>query len=330
MAGGGSGLPAEAELAGMTKAELKRFLAAAGVLLPSREQDRAAYAAAACEHVCRQRGRSLCGLPAADWLSEQDLEAALVAGGAGQEPQFVLRRAVAHATESLESRQTASGAVEYTCSAAAAAAFRPLHCRLGQWAAAHWWVLLGLMLVAVVALRYVWKARRHWALLRRAEEIYHQVCAELEEHAVESQATSGAGEAKPPWIVGARLRDHLLRPRERKQRALWDEVERLVRDDARIDQYPRLVKGQSRTVWEWQTEGALLSPLQRSRQKALNGAATTVQRAPLPPDNEFTTGGQPRSRLYPPLESIGEQTRPPAKPGTGSSQPSWWSLKQSR
>eukprot|EP00850_Spirogloea_muscicola_P015898 SM000125S26103 [mRNA] locus=s125:412120:412797:+ [translate_table: standard] len=66
------------------------------------------------------------------------------------------------------------------------------------------------------------------------------------------------------------------------------QVERLVRDDARIDQYPRLVKGQSRTVWEWQTEGALLSPLQRSRRRALNGAVTTVQHAPLRLDNVRT------------------------------------------
>lgn len=30
------------------------------------------------------------------------------------------------------------------------------------------------------------------------------------------------------------------------------QVEELVQEDSRIDRYPKLVKGESKVVWEWQ------------------------------------------------------------------------------
>lgn len=30
------------------------------------------------------------------------------------------------------------------------------------------------------------------------------------------------------------------------------QVEELVQEDSRVDQYPKLVKGESKVVWEWQ------------------------------------------------------------------------------
>jgi len=36
-------------------------------------------------------------------------------------------------------------------------------------------------------------------------------------------------------------------------------VEEFIQEDSRIDQYPKLVKGESRAVLEWQVEGALRS-----------------------------------------------------------------------
>lgn len=30
------------------------------------------------------------------------------------------------------------------------------------------------------------------------------------------------------------------------------QVEELVQDDSRVDRYPKLVKGESKVVWEWQ------------------------------------------------------------------------------
>ncbi|GBG80060.1 hypothetical protein CBR_g30426 [Chara braunii] len=52
------------------------------------------------------------------------------------------------------------------------------------------------------------------------------------------------------------------------------QVERLVREDTRIDEYPKMVRGESRTVWEWQAEGAVFSPTLRNRKKALSKQLT--------------------------------------------------------
>ncbi|KAH9297323.1 hypothetical protein KI387_029005, partial [Taxus chinensis] len=82
------------------------------------------------------------------------------------------------------------------------------------------------------------------------------VCEALEEKAFMEKSKSDVGE---PWVVASRLRDHLLLPRERKNTSLWKKVEELIQEDSRIDQYPKLVKGESRIVFEWQVEGALCS-----------------------------------------------------------------------
>lgn len=112
----------------------------------------------------------------------------------------------------------------------------------------------------------IWKVRRRWILSTRVEELYHQVCDILEDNALTSKKGNGETE---PWVVAARLRDHLLLPKERKDRVLWKKVEELVQEDSRIDRYPKLVKGESKVVWEWQVEGSLSSL--RSRKKGEQG-----------------------------------------------------------
>lgn len=34
--------------------------------------------------------------------------------------------------------------------------------------------------------------------------------------------------------------------------SLCEQVEELVQEDSRVDCYPKLVKGESKVVWEWQ------------------------------------------------------------------------------
>ncbi|KAF8027243.1 hypothetical protein BT93_E0225 [Corymbia citriodora subsp. variegata] len=50
---------------------------------------------------------------------------------------------------------------------------------------------------------------------------------------------------------------------------LYHQVEELVQEDSRIDRYPKLVKGESKVVWEWQVEGSLSSS--RSMKKGEQG-----------------------------------------------------------
>lgn len=49
---------------------------------------------------------------------------------------------------------------------------------------------------------------------------------------------------------------------------LWKKVEELVQEDSRVDRYPKLVKGESKVVWEWQVEGSLSSSKVRKKVEA--------------------------------------------------------------
>nr|GMD74811.1 putative inner nuclear membrane protein [Ipomoea batatas] len=55
-----------------------------------------------------------------------------------------------------------------------------------------------------------------------------------------------------PWVIASLLRDYLLSPKERKDLLLWKKVEELVREDSRLELYPKVVKGEPKVVWEWQ------------------------------------------------------------------------------
>ncbi|KAE8724142.1 hypothetical protein F3Y22_tig00010865pilonHSYRG00025 [Hibiscus syriacus] len=102
----------------------------------------------------------------------------------------------------------------------------------------------------------------------------------LEENASRSKSVVGGGE---PWVVASWLRDHLLLPRERKDPQLWKKVEELVQDDSRVDRYPKLVKGESKVVWEWQVEGSLSSAGKRKKEgvevKSDEGINTNVNQS---------------------------------------------------
>ncbi|KAK3183088.1 hypothetical protein Dsin_030374 [Dipteronia sinensis] len=82
-----------------------------------------------------------------------------------------------------------------------------------------------------------------------------------------SKSKSENGECEP-WIVASRLRDHLLLPKERKDPVIWKKVEELVQEDSRVDQYPKLLRGESKVVWEWQVEGSLSSSKMRKKGEA--------------------------------------------------------------
>ncbi|XP_021838865.1 uncharacterized protein [Spinacia oleracea] len=77
------------------------------------------------------------------------------------------------------------------------------------------------------------------------------VCDTLEDNAL----MSGSMGDREPWLVASRLRDHILTPKERRDPLLWKMVEDMVESDSRLDRYPKLVKGESKVVWEWQGDG---------------------------------------------------------------------------
>ncbi|XVF51909.1 hypothetical protein PTKIN_Ptkin04bG0222600 [Pterospermum kingtungense] len=169
---------------------------------------------------------------------------------------YMKRRVMETIVNLLETRTNLHGIREFKCPDSLAAYYKPLTCRICELISKYALFVLpvcaGLIGCAMLFLR----VRQKRYLLARAEELYHQVCDTLEENALRSESINGGGES---WVVASWLRDHLLLPRERKDPQLWKKVEELVQDDSRVDRYPKLVKGESKVVWEWQVEGSLSS-----------------------------------------------------------------------
>nr|KJB21041.1 hypothetical protein B456_003G180000 [Gossypium raimondii] len=175
---------------------------------------------------------------------------------------YMKRRAMETIAKLLETRTNLHGLQEFKCPDALAEHYKPLTCRFRELVSKHSLIIMsicaGLIGCAVLFL----KVRQRMYISARAEELYNQVCEMLEENALRSKNVDGEGES---WVVASWLRDHLLLPRERKDPQLWKKVEELVQDDSRVDRYPKLVKGESKVVWEWQVEGSLSSSGRRKK-----------------------------------------------------------------
>ncbi|KAG4973091.1 hypothetical protein JHK87_029912 [Glycine soja] len=147
--------------------------------------------------------------------------------------------------------------------------YKPYTCCIRQWISQHILVVLPICAMLVGCTALCWNVRQKLSMSRRVEELYDKVCEILEDNALTSKSANGECE---PWVVASRLRDHLLLPRERKNPLLWKKLEELVQEDSRIDRYPKLVKGESKVVWEWQVEGSLSA----SKMKKIRDASKTM------------------------------------------------------
>ncbi|XP_024531141.1 uncharacterized protein LOC112346419 [Selaginella moellendorffii] len=206
------------------------------------------------DHICTINGQSVCDGGTTVWLSEGEiLDAMTPVTSKLQGPTLwlVQEKAIGIASHWLETK--IHGVRVFCCPADLVDAYKPFGCRLREWLFKNFLKLLMTIPVLYVSASFVIKYWRYKSRLNRAEELYAQVCEALEAKATQLGSSPGSER----WIVASRLRDHLLRPSERRNRALWLEVERLVLEDSRIDQHPKLVRGESRIVWEWQIEGSL-------------------------------------------------------------------------
>ncbi|KAJ0111920.1 hypothetical protein Patl1_01187 [Pistacia atlantica] len=163
----------------------------------------------------------------------------------------------------LESRMNSYGVKELKCPDLLTEQYKPFSCRIRQWVSRHALIIVPVCALLVACSLLLWKVHRRQYLSIRVEELYHQVCEILEESALMSKGANGECE---PWVVASRLRDHLLLPKERKDPMLWKKVEELIQEDSRVDQYPKLLKGESKVVWEWQVEGSLSSSRMRKKE----------------------------------------------------------------
>ncbi|KAK9121541.1 hypothetical protein Syun_019158 [Stephania yunnanensis] len=220
------------------------------------------------EHrVCEASVQFLCNGAGAVWMQEADLWKELdkqnlkeKLGLDNDSYVYAKQKAMGIADGILEIQKSSFGIKELKCPDWLSDKYKTFSCYIRQWIHHHALVLvslfpllLGIAAFVIIQLQNIW---RNLYLSTRAEQLYQQVCEILEENATTAKTMNNECES---WVVASRLRDHLLLPRERKDPLLWKKVEEFVQEDSRLDQYPKLVKGEQKVVWEWQVEGSLSS-----------------------------------------------------------------------
>lgn len=221
-------------------------------------------------YLCEEYAQFLCTGTGKIWVREDDLWNYVEPVGNVKEENslynYTKQRAVEIMGKLLETRLNNShGMKELKCPDQLAEHYKPYACCIRQWILQHILVVLPICAMLVGCTALFWNVRQKLRMSRRVEELYDKVCEILEENALASKNENGACE---PWVVASRLRDHLLLPRERKNPLLWRKVEELVQEDSRIDRCPKLVKGESKVVWEWQVEGSLSASKMKKRRDA--------------------------------------------------------------
>ncbi|KAL8552855.1 hypothetical protein ACS0TY_001510 [Phlomoides rotata] len=220
-------------------------------------------------HVCESCAQSLCSGSGKCWVSEDELlnnldKYKLNDNSELDEAIYAVAKQKAMDTihNEMETRRDDRGGEEIKCPELLVNHYKPLNCVIWQWIIKHALLAVPACASFVGCILIASRAYQRHCLSVRAEQLYHEVCDILEEKPLVSRSVGGEGE---PWVVASWLRDHLLLPKERKDPLLWRKVEELVLEDSRVDQYPKLVKGESKVVWEWQVEGPLVSPEKRKR-----------------------------------------------------------------
>ncbi|KAL0918171.1 hypothetical protein M5K25_010165 [Dendrobium thyrsiflorum] len=216
------------------------------------------------DDVCGSYAQVLCNRAGKIWFEEGDVAKILDDYKAREDIRIeddnyklAIHKALETVQGSLEKKADSNGSKEYKCPQPLAELRRPLDCCIRQWLYKHILLVTGVFTIVLCLTRFFWILHRKKIVSTRAEKLYEEVCEILEENAVRARMKN---EGKP-WVVASWLRDHLLLPRERKDYTLWKKVEELIQEDSRIDQYPKLIKGESKIVLEWQADGALSSRL---------------------------------------------------------------------
>lgn len=223
------------------------------------------------DHACGLNAQSMCNGAGKIWLPRENLRHELNQhdlieqfNSKVNEISFLQKKAMDIIYGLFETRTTLDGLEEFKCPDWLTEKYKPFGCCAREWISKNYLFLCIGFPLALVVFKILWELYKRKRMMARAEHIYQQVCDTLEEKTFMEKSKGGAAE---PWVIASRLRDHLLLPRERKNSSLWRQVEALILEDSRIDQYPKLVKGESKTVLEWQVEGA---PCSRTKHSDIN------------------------------------------------------------
>ncbi|CAM0871324.1 unnamed protein product [Alopecurus aequalis] len=222
--------------------------------------------------VCDEHARALCGQGGRIMYQQLDLSnmadellskdhARLSDDGIKVVKDRVLQ--IAHGF--FETISTNNKGEAFKCPELVAELHRPLTCQVRQWISRNVLFVTTFCILSAALLRILWSIYRRRALSKRAEQIYEQVCEILEDNAINAKVGNSECE---PWVVTSWLRDHLLVTRERRNTLLWKKVEELILEDSRIDQYPKVIKGESKVVYEWQASGSLSGKIKKMQGSA--------------------------------------------------------------
>ncbi|KAG2555451.1 hypothetical protein PVAP13_9KG248200 [Panicum virgatum] len=190
--------------------------------------------------------------------------------------QLVKARVLDTAQGFFETTFTSNQAEAFKCPELVAERYMPLTCQVRQWISRNIIFVASFSILFAALLRGLCTIYWRQALSNRAEEIYEQVCEILEDNAVNAKIGNSDCE---PWVVASWLRDHLLVPRERKNASLWKKVEELILEDSRIDQYPKVIKGESKVVYEWQAGGSLSGKTKKVQESESRTAVGAIKLA---------------------------------------------------
>ncbi|MED6167720.1 hypothetical protein PIB30_005342 [Stylosanthes scabra] len=220
-------------------------------------------------HLCEEYAQFMCYETGSIWVREDEFWNRLEPFGDvlldNVLYNFTKEKAVESISKSMELRLNSHGVKEYKCPDLLAQHYKPYACRVRQWILQNILLVLPVFAMLVLSTTLFWNVRRKLRISKRVEELYNQVCEILEDNALTAKSANDECE---PWVVASRLRDHLLLPRERKDPLIWKKVEELVQEDSRVDRYPKLVKGESKVVWEWQVEGSLSASKMKNKRDA--------------------------------------------------------------
>ncbi|KAG2555452.1 uncharacterized protein LOC120647659 [Panicum virgatum] len=233
--------------------------------------------------ICDQHARALCGQPTKILFQKHDVSDTVdellsknPAGLTEDAIQLVKARVLDTAQGFFETTFTSNQAEAFKCPELVAERYMPLTCQVRQWISRNIIFVASFSILFAALLRGLCTIYWRQALSNRAEEIYEQVCEILEDNAVNAKIGNSDCE---PWVVASWLRDHLLVPRERKNASLWKKVEELILEDSRIDQYPKVIKGESKVVYEWQAGGSLSGKTKKVQESESRTAVGAIKLA---------------------------------------------------
>lgn len=239
------------------------------------------------ERVCTAYAQDLCDKAGKIWFQEADImnildeEESRPSINLKNDVFLLVRQKVMETIEkSLEKRSIAERKTEYKCPDSRVKRYKPSLCSVRHWLVEHYFIVLSSSAAIFVFLKFIVSFAQKRYISVRAEQLYEQVCEILEDNAMKNEGS--------PWVVASWLRDHLLLPKERRHSKLWKKVEELLLEDSRIDQYPKLIKGESKIVLEWQVDRSLSAKMRAKRAvskikpgSVINTSSTYQQREAL-------------------------------------------------